>query len=205
MSGSAIKNLTRQVFRDRQKAISAQDTLAPEDRASHPSLLDIVNWPQKWQDRNVGAKYIACYMPLSDELSLEVLRSDLLSHVRFCFPKMEGDEIRFYEASGDSAFTEGRYGVREPKNSENEVAPKEISVMLVPATAYGADGTRLGRGKGFYDRYFARAVKEGFSGFLIGVVPERNLLGSVPADPWDLKVDAICTEKRFLEIRDQEV
>ena len=188
MSKNRIKILTRKVFRDRKKASSGLPV---------KEILDIEKWPQKWQDRVRNAKLIAGYMPLSDELSLESFWKEIPG--RKCFPRVEGEEIVFYEASDEESFESGSFSILEPKKGLSRVEISQIEVVLVPATAYGRDGTRLGRGKGFYDRCFSEG-KDGKKPLLIGVVPSENLLSMVSKDPWDLRVPVIVTEQEFLEV-----
>lgn len=61
-------------------------------------------------------------------------------------------------------------------------------LILVPALAVGGDGTRLGQGGGFYDRFLDSA-----SGITVGVVFADEVLPAVPSDPWDARLDAALT------------
>ena len=58
-------------------------------------------------------------------------------------------------------------------------------LLVVPALALGADGTRLGQGGGYYDRFLATHPAP-----TLGVVFDDELLPSVPSDPWDAVLDA---------------
>jgi 5-formyltetrahydrofolate cyclo-ligase len=60
----------------------------------------------------------------------------------------------------------------------------------VPALAVAADGTRLGRGGGLYDRALAHARADAV---LVAVLFEEELLASVPAGPHDGRVTAVVT------------
>ena len=46
----------------------------------------------------------------------------------------------------------GAYGISEPAGG-SPVAPSQIEAVVVPGVAFTLDGARLGRGKGFYDKY----------------------------------------------------
>lgn len=191
MTGNGrVKKLVRRILFDRERTISGDRKM----------ILDIEKWPVKWQDRIKTAHTVAVYMPIKTELEIaSILGSPLFSGKTIVYPRVEGENIVFYEVSGEKDFVTGSFGIREPAQGLSEVSASSIDIMLVPATAYGRDGTRLGHGKGFYDRYCSREGY-GFSGDLIGVVPEKDLLGTVPGDEWDIKVDAICTEERFLQM-----
>ena len=185
-----IKSLTRKVFRDRRRS-------GPIHQVSLPV---IEKWPQKWQDKVKNAGYIAAYMPIDVEPLTEAFLSSLTSFpVKVCFPRVEEDRIVFYEAESADAFVPGSFSIPEPTPDAHMVSPDKIGIMLIPALAYDMAGTRLGRGKGFYDR-FCGAFEEKKRPLLIGAVAKKNLFGSLVSDPWDLKVDLIVTEASFTDV-----
>jgi 5-formyltetrahydrofolate cyclo-ligase len=70
--------------------------------------------------------------------------------------------------SDDTEFVEKKHAIMEPLDGE-EIAPKNIDIILLPLLAFDKNGYRLGYGKGFYDRYLATCKKDvlkiGFSYF----------------------------------------
>lgn len=66
----------------------------------------------------------------------------------------------------------------------------EVDVVLVPALAVAADGTRLGRGGGSYDRALAR-VPAGRP--IAALLYDRELVEHLPSEPWDLPVTTTVT------------
>ena len=66
----------------------------------------------------------------------------------------------------------------------------EADLVLVPALAVGADGTRLGRGGGSYDRALAR-VPAGVP--VVALLYDGELLPAVPSEPHDRRVTAVVT------------
>lgn len=197
MNGNArnLKKLTRKVLRDRRKICLVKEPVA---------VSDIEKWPKKWQDRIMGAEMVAAYMPIDEEpLPDAVVRCLKERNISVCFPRVEGDDILFYEASSEDAFEEGSFSIREPKPGLREVDPSNIDVMLVPGMAFDRKGTRLGRGKGFYDR-FCQDLKGNGRISIIGVVSEKNLLSALPREPWDLVVDAVVTESSFTDVSEYE-
>ena len=193
------KALIRKVFRDRAKG--------KEIRSAE--VLDLLSWPEVWQERVRNARKIAAYMPLADELSLESIKKTMHqldgSSGKLCFPRVEGEALRFFLAEEEEQFRTGAFRIEEPVASCIEVRPEEIDIVLIPAVAYGKDGTRIGRGKGFYDRFISQIF--GNCGkiegkYLIGVIPKERILGAVPSDAWDLRVDALLTEESFMDLTD---
>jgi 5-formyltetrahydrofolate cyclo-ligase len=77
----------------------------------------------------------------------------------------------------------------QPKRSAPVVEP---DLILVPLIAVDGRGTRLGRGKGHYDRALARLKKSG--GKLIGIGwALQRLVDTIPADEWDIPLDGFAS------------
>jgi 5-formyltetrahydrofolate cyclo-ligase len=65
-------------------------------------------------------------------------------------------------------------------------------LVLVPLIAIDGRGTRLGRGKGHYDRALVSLKKSGAR--LIGVGwPQQRLSEAIPNDEWDIPLDAFAS------------
>lgn len=195
MASGAMKKLVRKVLSDRVKA-------SVDQNSAKKMVLDIEKWPQEWHDRIKDAKVVAAYMPIKDELLLDAwILSLRLQKKTICLPRVEDDDIVFYAVTDEKDLQVGSYGIREPKEGLAAVQKECIDIMLIPASAYGMDGKRLGRGKGYYDRYLdGNKSSRNCRAYLIGVVPESNLLKKVPFEEWDVSVDAIVTDKRFIEV-----
>jgi 5-formyltetrahydrofolate cyclo-ligase len=68
---------------------------------------------------------------------------------------------------------------------------------VVPGIAYDESGNRLGRGKGYYDRFLA---SPGLRAMLCALAFECQIVAQVPALPHDRRVQLIVTEDRVLRI-----
>lgn len=73
------------------------------------------------------------------------------------------------------------YGFAQPVADAPRVAPDRIGAVLVPGLAFDLHGTRLGRGKGYYDRFLARLPNAS----RIGITGDY-LVDRLPADRHDL-------------------
>lgn len=109
------------------------------------------------------------------------------------FPRVEGEAIRFHRCELGQ-LRAGAFGIEEPPVGSEEVQPQ---MVLVPGLAFGEDGSRLGRGKGYYDRYLASHHT-----LAVGVVDEAGLYPSLPREAHDERVDVIVTEARVLMRKD---
>jgi 5-formyltetrahydrofolate cyclo-ligase len=88
----------------------------------------------------------------------------------------------------------GGFGVREPGPDAPECFPR---VLLVPLAAFDRHGTRLGYGKGHFDRAIA-ALSEMHPVVAIGLAYAAQEVPSVPAEPHDRRLDLIVTESTVI-------
>ena len=70
-------------------------------------------------------------------------------------------------------------------------------VILVPGFGFTEQGKRLGRGKGFYDRYL-----EKYKGLIIGIAFELQIEKNLPTDHHDQNMNLIVTEKRVIDCKE---
>jgi 5-formyltetrahydrofolate cyclo-ligase len=64
-------------------------------------------------------------------------------------------------------------------------------LVLVPALAVDHSGVRLGKGGGYYDRALSLST-----GPVVAVVRDEEFVPSLPAEPHDVRVDAVLTPGR---------
>ena len=130
MSSGRIKKLTRTVLKDRQKTWAMN-----HGNEKRQQVMPFSLWPQEWQKKLQPVRTVGAYMPLSDELDFSTVLEYLASEGKtICFPKVEGDEMTFYEALPSDCKTKGSFGILEP-SSARLVLPKQIDLLIVPAMA----------------------------------------------------------------------
>lgn len=137
-----------------------------------------------------GAEVIAAYLAAPGEPDLgEALAAWHAEGVTVVVPlSRPGRVLDWVRFSPGLAVAVGRFAaVPEPVGAVS-AAGLEPGLILVPALAVGADGTRLGQGGGFYDRYL-----DGASGVSVGVVFDDEVLPEVPRQEWDARLDAVWT------------
>lgn len=87
----------------------------------------------------------------------------------------------------------GKYGILEPMNSCPKLNQAEIDLALIPGVCFSQDGSRLGRGGGYYDRWL-----ETYYGVSIGICRNQFLQLQIPTEAHDQKVTHILTERAIL-------
>ena len=90
------------------------------------------------------------------------------------------------------------WGIREPLESLPLIAKKDFparAAILVPGLAFAKDGRRLGRGKGFYDRYLAELLAQNpafaAQGKICGYCMEVQVADYVPIKENDILTQAL--------------
>ena len=140
-----------------------------------------------------NASMLLVYAPLENEINLLPL-----AHVArkrglpIAFPRCdkETNTMQFYILREGQKLSPGAYGIPEPPEDAPVCVPDERALCIVPALSYDLSGNRIGYGKGYYDRYLST-----FPGVALGATYARMLLKSVPAEPHDLPVDWLFTER----------
>jgi 5-formyltetrahydrofolate cyclo-ligase len=81
--------------------------------------------------------------------------------------------------------------------SEPPPDPATIDVVVVPGTAFTADGQRLGQGGGWYDRFLVRLDPRCTK---IGVGFDPQLVESLPVEDHDVKLDLVVTDRSTVQV-----
>lgn len=84
-----------------------------------------------------------------------------------------------------------RFGIRTPKEPCEVVAPEDIDVVLTPGLAFTEQGARLGKGKGYYDRFLPRCTKA----VPVGVGFDAQVVKELPTQGHDANIRYLVTEK----------
>ncbi|HEX8262184.1 MAG TPA: 5-formyltetrahydrofolate cyclo-ligase [Allosphingosinicella sp.] len=167
-------------------------SLAPGMRAELERKLARIVLP-----RLIGARVVAGYHPLKDEVSPYPILERLGPGQRAVLPWFLDRDARmlFREAP---ATEPSPWGVLQPPAQAEALAP---DVVLVPLVAADRSGSRIGHGKGHYDRALSH-LREGGAVLTIGLGWEAQILDDpIPADPWDVPLDAVATPLEWIECR----
>ena len=100
--------------------------------------------------------------------------------------------MRFLLFEGEHALTPDRFAIPSPRAEAPEVSVTAHTLCLAPGLAAGRDGTRLGYGGGFYDRFLPR-----FTGKLLFPLYARLVFDTLPHEAHDFLIDPtrMITEK----------
>jgi 5-formyltetrahydrofolate cyclo-ligase len=88
---------------------------------------------------------------------------------------------------GRQRLEKGHYGIPEPMQ-KRFCDNKALDLVIVPGVAFDRRGNRLGRGKGYYDKFLGRLPKDTPS---IGLAFNFQILPNIPATPTDVSVHRV--------------
>ncbi|HEY0627032.1 MAG TPA: 5-formyltetrahydrofolate cyclo-ligase [Allosphingosinicella sp.] len=148
--------------------------------------------------RLIGARVVAGYHPMRDEISPYPIL-DALGEGQTAVLPWFGDrdeQMMFRQAPATES---GPWNVLQPGADAPALAP---DVVLVPLVAADRLGTRIGHGKGHYDRALSH-LREGNPALVtIGLAWEPQIRKEpLEPDPWDVPLDAIATPAEWIQCK----
>ena len=136
-------------------------------------------------------------MPIKNEV--DVLPLFARPGHRFLFPRVEegSKKLAFYEAESFDDFEPGAYGIREPKLDLPRIGIEKIDLFVVPGVAFSENCERIGYGGGYYDTTLKFKNNRARS---VGVAFDLQIVEAGFSDPFDVRLDAVLTERRHFII-----
>ena len=154
------------------------------------------------------SKILFIFLSLPDEIdTLSFIKKALIDNKKIAIPKIQDNKMCFYFLDPKIPLEEqikiGSFGIFEPKNDLEKADEKTLSkndIVFFPGLAFTKDGKRLGRGKGFYDRFFSTLWHTKNRPKFIGLCLESQIIDEIPTNKDDIIMDAILTEKNYVLI-----
>ena len=169
------------------------------------------------------ARVVMAYYSLPDEVNTHQLLDDLVAEGKtVLLPKvLDATTMELRRYTGPHDLAPGPFGILEPSGSQYSPSSflfppssflfpsssntSSIDVALIPGVAFDALGHRLGRGRGYYDRFLRtlgtvpsvssaanfRGTVPSVRSRLIGLCFDFQIVPSVPVDPTDIPVNQV--------------
>lgn len=177
---------TKDDFRALIKSLKAEYTSTQLEEMSE-EVFSVVEITGFFQD----AKSIFIYNSLPDEVSTHRFIEKWATEKNIFLPVIEGDKLVFKRYTDSSKMQIGVLGIQEPIGELG--MPKANDLIIVPGMAFDRKMNRLGRGKGYYDKFLSSS-----KGLKMGVCFDFQLLDSVPTEDFDVKMDVLVSENDLI-------
>ena len=182
-----IKDLKAQI---RNARLAARDALPAATRTEFSlSMADHAGDAIDFDPSTI----VSGFLPIRSEADIRPLMARLKARgARLCLPIVQDKTtIVFRELVPGAELIDTGFGTRGPGP---EAAVLDPQILLVPLSAFDAAGNRIGYGAGHYDRAIARLLQKGMEPRLIGIAFDCQEVAEVPAEPHDVRLQAILTE-----------
>ncbi len=179
----------------RRAADAAAAAIPAEDRAAASGAIarSLASLPA-WRSSRV----VLLYTAIGSEPDLSPLVPSSLGEGKILLLPRSLPEIRSIEAvridSPGLPLSADPLGVPSPGGPAFD--PARIDLVAVPGVAFDRGGVRLGRGGGYYDRFLATLRGDCLR---VGICLDCRLADRLPAEPHDLAMDLVLTERRTIE------
>lgn len=174
----------------RNERLALRDAIPPAERTEKSAAMadhagDAIAFPP--------GTIVSGFLPIRSEADLRPLMDRFrLRGARLCVPAiLDRQTIVFREMVEGVPLVDTGFGTVGPGPDAAVLDPE---IMLVPLSAYDANGHRIGYGAGHYDRAISRLQQKGLAPKLIGIAFDCQEVAHVPSEPHDISLDAILTE-----------
>lgn len=179
------KGALRRAALDARKAFVA--TLSDAERARVEARL-----ARRLTALTARATVIGGYSAMGSEISVALAMEEARAvGTIVAYPTFDNPAKPFVFRAGDPSVS-GPFGFLQPPREAPKIEP---DLILIPLIAIDKHGTRIGRGKGHYDRALSRMRRSGAK--LVGVGWDMQMFPTtIPADDWDIPLDGFaCPSK----------
>jgi 5-formyltetrahydrofolate cyclo-ligase len=151
------------------------------------------------------ARWVFVYIAMSVEVDTTPIVTRAYREGRqVAIPRIEGEEITFYRYEGRTrGLIPNQFGILEPDPAWLTVDLRELAegplLILAPGLAFDRSLRRIGRGKGYYDRFLAKARSGPQECLVIGLTLAEQVVEEVPVGPLDQLLDGLITDRELID------
>ena len=175
-------NIRKEVFARRRAA--TQEEIQEKSRMIYEKITALPEF--------LDADCFFAYMDFKKEvMTRDLIEKALQMEKTVAVPRVEGDDMVYYEIKDFSTLQSGYFGIMEPDGGK--VCTREEGFLLVPGVAFDPARHRVGYGKGFYDKYLIKHQQYR----TLALAFEFQVVDSIPTDSYDIRPDGIITEETY--------
>lgn len=146
------------------------------------------------------ARSISCFLSTTTEPDTrEFITSAVRRGIRVLLPITRADGLLDWAVADDTdEIAEGLFGLPEPTGKVlGPIAVGDVDLMIIPAAAVDAEGTRLGWGRGYFDKTIGSMEN---CPPVFAVTYDSEVLDSLPRELHDQPVTGVVTPTRTLHL-----
>jgi len=194
-----MKALLRQDIRNKLSGLSkaAQDA---QGRAVASKVLCMPDYSR--------AKHVGVYLQAQNEVATDEILKHIFASGKTCYAPRVLDTknmelLEVFSIQDLESFPRNKWGIVEPPlapDRKGALANPSVwlDVILVPGMAFDSSKARLGKGKGYYDRFLNNYMRKvttagGVKPVLIGLGFKEQMVDKVPTEPHDILLDYVVT------------
>jgi 5-formyltetrahydrofolate cyclo-ligase len=150
------------------------------------------------------AKRVGIYLANDGEIDPSAIVDICHKSKKQCFlpviHPLKINRLHFAHFKQSTQLASNRFDILEPSIKSSRLAmPWSLDLILMPLVGFDRQGNRLGMGAGFYDRTLAfKARGQSPAPRLVGLAHSFQEIKGISAEPWDIPVDHIITEKEMI-------
>lgn len=147
-----------------------------------------------------GARSVSCFLSTTTEPETRAFVRDAVARgIRVLLPITRADGLLDWAVADEvGEISEGLYGLPEPTGEVlGPIAVNDVDLMIIPAAAIDRAGTRLGWGRGYFDKTIGSMEK---CPPVYAVIYDSEVLDSLPREVHDQPVDGIVTPTQTIRL-----
>ena len=144
--------------------------------------LALLQQHPRWQ----AARTVCLYWALPDEVQTRALCFAAMKEKTVLLPVVQGEDLVLRRFEGEEQLcNDNPLHIFEPCGAD-WTDLQAVDLVVVPGVAFDRSGRRLGRGRGFYDRFLPK-----LRAFRMGLCFSFQYLDDLPAGPEDIPMDEV--------------
>lgn len=176
-----IGNMEKKELRSQIKALKKQYTKEQLMEQSEKILAKLEQHPDF-----IKAKKVMLYNALPDEVQTRAFLDKWHLKKHIILPTVVGDDIIPVEYAQGTEFAMGDFNILEP---QNKPYGGDFDLIVVPGVAFDRNGNRLGRGKGYYDRFLSQHLEVR----RIGICFDFQMVEKISVESFDIPMDEVIS------------
>jgi 5-formyltetrahydrofolate cyclo-ligase len=186
---------------DLRKALRSRlENLSGPNRAQWSSLIrtkvsSLLSWYSR--DRRLADLRVSIYASFRNEVdTIDIIRELLINQQdSLWIPRCNGNGLAVARIRSFEDLESGSFGVLEPRFTLPVLEDRRLlDVIIVPGIGFDAQCRRLGRGKGYYDRFLSDA---GNGPLKVALAYDAQIVDRIPFEEHDQALDLVVTPTRI--------